>query len=168
MVDDTHSFPQDEGTGLDDTVDWDDAAGFAQLAHDINTVDYVVDGFTFDVNWSTDTLNVAGGVARLYQSQAQTNDHTADGGDPSKALLHTVFTVQAEPSGDIGLAANDTTYVYIGLDQQSNNNVIWQTNTDETPPSEPYLRLGYVDTDTETIAEENRRPAGEFRSLVVK
>lgn len=161
-------YPQDEATGATDGADWDDAAGFAFHEDSINERDYVVGGLEFNVNWSTNTLNVTDGKAKIYQSEAQTNDHSGDGGPGPKVLKHTVFTIQPDSSGDLTLTAGATNHVYLGVNQQENDDYVWQVNTDETPPSEPYLKLGEVDTANSTITELNRAPAGTFRELTVK
>jgi hypothetical protein len=161
-------YPQDPATGVTDGSDWDDAGGFAFHEDSLNERDYVVAGLEFTVNWSTNTLNVSEGKAKLYQAQTKTNDHSGDGGPAPKMLKHAVFTVQPDNSGDLSLSDNATNHVFIGLNQQENDDYIWQVNTDNTPPSEPYLKLGTVDTGTELIKELNRAPAGRFRELRVK
>lgn len=171
MVDSAYGFPQDEATGATNEADWDDAAGFAFHEDSPNERDYVVAGLTFDVNWATNTLNISGGKAKFYQQSAQTADHTNDGGPPAKAVEHTTFAFQFPPSGDIGLASNDVTHVFVGINQNENDDYIWQTNTDNTPPSEPQLKLGSIDTaigNDDGIDYVNRAPAGEFRELTVK
>lgn len=169
---DPYAHPQDAATGATDAADWNDAGGFAFHEDSINERDYVLAGLTFSVNLTTNTLNIAGGKAKLYQPQTQTNDHSNDGGPPAKVLEHALFTVQADSSGDIGLPDNDISHVFIGLNQSENDDYLYQVNTDNTPPSEPYLKLGTVDTSKQTADEAithlNRAPPGEFRELMVR
>ena len=166
---DPHVFPQDSGTGVTDEADWDDAASFAWHEDSPNERDYVVSGLEFTVNEQTNTLNISAGKAKLYQAQAETNDHTGDGGSPAKVLLHTLFTVQPDPSGDISLSDGAVNHVYLGLNQQENDGYVWQQNTDQTPPPDPYLKLGEVDMTTSPpiIKEMNRAPTGRFRELTI-
>lgn len=163
-----NTYPQDTGTGLDETVDFNNAAEFAQLAHDINGVDYVVDGLSFTVDYTNNILNISEGVAKLYQSSAETPDHSADGGEGPKTIAHTVFVAQLDASGDLTLTDSATNHVFIGIDQNTQNRTIYQINTTDSPPAEPYLKLGTVDTVTDTHTEMNRAPAGTFRRLVIE
>ena len=165
-------FPQDSGTGLSDTVDWDDAGGFAHLVHNPNATDYVERGFTFEVNWSTNTLNITEGVAMVSAETTQTNDHTDKGGEAAKVLQGASFKVQRGPTGDIALTSNAVNHVFIGVDQTSQNRVLSVVNTSETPPSPPFLKLGAVDTggansDVDDITYANRVPAAHHSHLLI-
>ena len=141
---DDFKFPEDSGTGLTDTVDWDDAGGFAFLGYHPNISDYVLEGFELDVTWSTATLNITEGVGIASAETSETNDHTDKGGEPAKVVHGAAFKFQRGPAGDIPLTAGQVNHVYLGLDLTTNNRVIPVVNTDETPPSEPYLKLGTV------------------------
>ena len=160
--------PQDYGTGLTSDRDWIDAAIDAHLACSINAVDYIYPGgCALTVNQDTDTLNISEGWGKFYQSQSETNDHSADGGPEPFVVEHTSFTARIPRSGDIGLTSNAKTHIYWGLDQSSNNNGDWKINTDDTPPSEPYIKLGWVDTTDYTVKPLNRLPMLGGRSLTV-
>lgn len=164
---DPTAFPQDESTGLEDTIDWNDAGGFAWLAHHPNTTGHVVEGFEFDVDWANNLLTVHGGVAELYQESTWTNDHTDEGGDPEKELGHVSFRVQRGPSGDRNLIDGEVNYIYLGLDQTENNTVFFQDNTTKTPPPDPYLLLGTVDTTDDTAVLMNRSPTMTAERMLI-
>lgn len=161
-------FPQDQATGLSDTADWDDAGAFAHHRDSINDRDYVVSGLEPTVDWATGTLNISAGVAQIWQSEVETNDHSGDGGPTPKVLQGALFTVDTDPSGDLGLTDGATNHVFLGVNQQQNNDYIWQVNTDNTAPPEPFLKLFTIDMNAESVDKLNRAPTGTFRELTVK
>lgn len=163
---DPFSFPQDQATGLEDTIDWNDAGGFAWLAHHPNTTGHVIEGFEFDVDWANGLFTIYGGVAVLYQSSTWTNDHTDEGGDPQTEVGNVSFKVQRGPSVDRDLASG-TNYVYLGLDQTQNNRVIFQDNTTQTPPSEPYILLGTIDTGSQSVVRYNENPSMTAEKMLI-
>lgn len=161
-------FPQDEATGIAETVDWDDAGAFAQLAYDLNTIDYVLDGYEFTPDYTNNILNIAGGVARVSQPTVQTGDHAEDGGPSAKVLRLAAFVAQGDASGDISLAANAVNHVYLAVDQSTNDAIYYRVNTDQTVPEEPSLKLGTVDTSANTYSYVNRLPSAQFSSLEIR
>lgn len=170
---DQHSWPQDWGTGLDGQVDWVDAAHIAHLIDHPN-LRGVAEGFKFTVDHTDNILNIGAGNAYLRESETETNDHRGDDGPAPKVLEGGLFKVQAGVSGDLGLVDNEVNYVYLGLDQSLNEDdsdtgspIGWFVNTTQTPPPEPYLRLGRVDTFTDEVFEENRAPTTESRRVRV-
>lgn len=162
-----HAFPQDWATGLQEQVDWNDAGSFAHLLAHPNLTGYVAEGFEFSVNWDNNLLNVSEGRAFLWESGTETNDHREDNGPDAKELVGAVFAAQRGPSGDISLGSSDENYVYLAIDQTTNDGVEFHTNTTETAPPEPYLRLGVVDTFDQTVEEEHRAPTTTSRRLRV-
>lgn len=162
---DDSTFPQDEATGITSTVDWDDAGGFAQLAYDLNTVDYVLTGFEFDYDPDTYTLNITGGVARVSQPSVATADKTEDDGPPAKTLQLAAFVSQRGPSGDIPLTAGAVEHIYLAVDQTTNDRALFRHNVDDTSPPEPSLKLGTVNTTDGTITLLNRLPEAQFNTI---
>lgn len=173
MTDD-HAWPQDWGTGLDDQVDWVDAAAVAHLMDHPNLRGCVADGMEFDVDYTNNILTITAGNAYLRETTTTTNDHREDDGPAPKTLEGGVFKVQNGVSGDISLVDNEINYVYLNLDQTNNeddettaNPISYVTNTTATAPTEPYLRIGRVDTFAAEKFEENRSPVTESRRLRV-
>lgn len=165
---DQHNFPQDGATGVEETVDWDDAGAFAQLAYDLNTTDYVLDGFEFtNFDFSAGVFNVTSGVARVSQPTAQTNDHSDDDGPAAKTLQLAAFVTQAESSGDLALDTSTVNHVFIAVDQSTNDRTLYRVNTDGTEPAEPSLKLGTIDGANQTYSYVNRLPTGEFSRLEI-
>lgn len=163
---DPFSFPQDQATGLQDTIDWNDAGGFAWLSHHPNTTGHVIEGFTFEPDWANGLFTIRGGVAELEQASTWTNDHSDEGGDPETEVGNVSFRVQRGPSVDRNLA-DGVNYVYLHLDQTENNRVLFTDNTTQTPPAEPYLLIGTLDTQTETVVQKNRNPTATYESVLV-
>lgn len=163
MTDD-HAWPQDWGTGLDDQVDWVDAGALAHLLDHPDQRGYVAEGFEFSVDYTNGLLNIDAGKAFLHESTTSTNDHREDDGPAPKELLGAIFVVQTGVSGDLTLTDGDVNYVYIGLDQTINENdpdvgsdaIQYYINTTQSPPPEPYLLIGTVDTANNTKQELNR------------
>lgn len=167
MASDEHSFPEDWGTDLQDTVDWNDAAAFANLADHPNQRGYVATGFEFTPNFSTNNLNIAEGRAYLWRSEVQTNDHTGDDGPEAKTLGGGLFVAQRGASGDINLVSGETNHIFVRIDRSGNDTVIFSTNTTGAQPTTPSLLLGRVDTTDEEYFEDNRAPAMQAQRLVV-
>lgn len=169
MAFEEHAFPEDWGTDLQEQVDWNDAAAFANLVDHPHNRGYVVTGFTFDTAdlASNDIIRIEPGRAFLWRPQAMTNDHSGDGGPGEKTLEGALFSVQRGSSGDIGLVSNDLNYIFVRLDRTQNDTVIFATNTTGDQPDEPSLLIGRVDTSTDSVYEDNRAPAMQARRLVV-
>lgn len=165
-----HIFPQDGATGVEETVDWDDAGAFAQLVYSLNTIDYVVKGYEFTVDDTNDILNIGPGVARVTQDTTKTNDHSGDDGPEAKTLELAAFVAQTSASGDISLTGGAVNHVYLSVDQTTNDRPLFRVNTDGTEPSDPTLKLGTVDTSGSpyTYSYVNRLPTGQFRSLEIR
>lgn len=168
MAYDEQVWPQDLGTGLDETVDYIDAAPMAWATHAANATDYVVDGFDLDADFVNNQLTITEGVAEFYQSVAESNDHTADGGSPAQQLNHCSFRAQRGPMSELTIN-EDVNHVYLGLDHAQQNEIFPQINTTASPPPEPYIKLGEVDAVAETVIEMNRQPTATFtRELISK
>lgn len=164
---DSHAYPQDAATGIEAAVDWDDAGAFAQLAHDLNTVDYVLDGYEFTPDWNAGILNVSGGVARLSQPTTRTNDHSDDDGPGAKTLHYAAFIAQVGPSGDLALTGDAVNHVWLRLDQSTNDRVHYHVSTGDATLDAPALRLGTVDTAAERYSLLNRLPSGQFEQVTI-
>lgn len=160
------STPKDLGTGLQDTVDWIDAASIAWLTHNANATGYVVDGFDFTVDWNNDILNIDSGVAEAQFDAATTNDHTAEGGPPEVNLQNVTFRLQRGPSGDINLG-NGVNHVWVATSIVDNNDVSFYSSTDENEaPDDPHVKLGEVDTDEQTIRQRPHPDVSANRLLI--
>ncbi len=164
---DQHAFPQDWATGLQTTVDWNDAGSFASLLGHPNLRGYVSDGFEFNVDWNNNLLNISEGKAYLWEPTTETNDHRGSDGPDVKKLIDAMFVAQRGPSGDITLVDNDTNHIYIAIDQTDNDEVTFHSNTTETAPPRPYLKLGIVDTFYEIPYEMYRAPSMTSRRMRV-
>lgn len=164
---DQHAFPQDWATGLQETVDWNDAGSFANHVDHPNLRDYVAEGMELDVNFSNNIVRVEEGKAYVHQEQTMTNDHRDSNGPDEKTLLGGTFVGQRGPSGDMVLSEGTTNYIWMNIPQHETDTVDFQVNTSGNPPPEPSLLIGRVNTATEQVFEENRAPATKSKRLVV-
>lgn len=164
---DNHAFPQDLATGLQETVDWNDAGSFANHVDHPNLRNYVAEGLELDVSFSDNVVRVTEGKAFMWQEQTMTNDHREDEGPDEKQLMGGLFVTQRGPSGDMVLSEGTVNYVWMYIVQQETDTATFEVNTTGNPPPEPYLRIGRVDMDEEIVYEENRAPSVSAKRLVV-
>lgn len=164
---DVHVFPQDLATGLQETVDWNDAGSFAHLADHPNLRQYVASGFEYNVDWENDIINISGGKAYVYEATTGTNDHRENDGPDSKNLEHALFVVQMDASGDLNLNEQYTNYIFIDVNQSETDTASYFTNTTGATPSSPYILLGTADAAWEEVVWMNRNPTTASRRLVV-
>lgn len=167
MANDEHTFPEDWGTDLQDIVDYNDAAAFANHADHPNLRGYVATGFELSPNFDTDSLSISEGQAYLWRSEVTTNDHSGEDGPGPKTLGGGLFKVQRGASGDINLIADATNHIFVRAKRTSNDTVIFTTNTDGSQPTSPSLLIGRVDTANGEYYHDNRAPAAQNQRLVV-
>lgn len=167
MTYDDFTFPMDRGTGLEDTVDWNDAGAFAHLAHHPNSTDYIVDGFEFSVDFEDLLLNISAGVAEVSMSATKTNDTSnEEGGQEDKELIGATFKVQRDGSSSLNLD-DGVNHVYLSIELTENNTSEFYVNTSGTSPPSPYLLLGIIDTEEESVVRPNVAPSATFRRMLI-
>ena len=143
-----HVFPEDAGTGASEG-DYDDAANFASLAHATGLKDYVVQGLNFTLNAATPSLDISKGKAVVTDNAAQGNQstETRDG---------VAFVAEMDARTGIGLTDGDVNHVFLQVDLSSDDTINIIVNTTGSSPSEPFVKLGTVDTSGDTVSEINR------------
>jgi len=143
-----HVFPEDSGTGAAEG-DYDDAANFASLAQATGLTDYVVQGLNFTLNASTPSLDISKGKAVVTQSQATSSQsaETRDG---------VAFVAEMDARTGISLTDGDVNHVFLQVDLSSDDTINIVVNTTNSAPAQPYVKLGTVDTSTDTTTELNR------------
>jgi len=140
-------FPEDPGINNNLTNDWTDAAQFGQLAFGSLNKDYVVSGMTFNVDYQTPSFELSGGVAKIAAPTGQTQDHSGD--SPSRGqitLSNMVYAVDMDPKQNISLADNAVNHVYLNVDLSTDDTILVHVDTDETPPPEPSMKRGIINT----------------------
>jgi hypothetical protein len=65
------------------------------------------------------------------------------------------------------LTGSDTNHVYISFDPTADDSISYTINTTDTPPSDPHLKVGEVDTANDATTELNRSPPGEFDDVEI-
>lgn len=161
-------FPQDSGTGVPETsADYVDAGSLAQLVHAPNSTDFVIEGFNFTPSYSTPSVSVSTGVAKISATQTKTPDHSDDGGSDSKTVNRVEFAVQTSSSITVSLTDGATNEIYIDIDPSTKDYVDILAFSDGSTPSNPYLHIGTVDTTNNTATERNREPEVTARDISV-
>lgn len=102
--------------------------------------DYVESGLNFTADFTNVTLDISDGKAHIFE--------TAGYGQG--------LTVFPDPRTGIALTDNTTNYVYIAVDVANEDSIYYHVDTDQTPPTDPSLYIGKVDTSNNTTVERNR------------
>lgn len=145
MVD--HVYPEDTGTGATDG-DYADAANLAQLVHSMGFSDTVVSGMNFS-NISGTSVDIGSGVAVV-------SDTSATAKNTSESRTGVSYVVEADARTGLTLTDNSINYIFLKIDLTSDDTITYHIDTDNTPPTDPYLNIGTVDTNDNTATELNR------------
>jgi len=153
-------FPEDGGTGATDG-DFNDAANFASLAQATGLKNYVVQGLNFTLNAGTPSLDISEGKAVVTADSATANQstETRDG---------VAFVADMDARTGIALTDADVNHVFLQVDLSTDDTINIIVNTTNSAPSQPYVKLGTVDTSADTTTELNREiplTLGELESL---
>ena len=151
-----HVFPEDTGTGANDG-DYADAANFASAMDTLT--DYVANGMTFTVDYGVPSVDVSAGKAFVSDSAAgmAQNAETRDRG--------VSFVVEAAARTGLGLADGDVNHVYLDVDLSQDDGVSYTINTTGSPPADPAIKIGEIDTSADTKDEGFNRSAIGLDSL---
>ena len=154
-----HVFPEDGGTGAAQG-DFMDAANFASLAYSSDKEDYIEEGL--DVAYDGTDITVTAGKAFVTDSSAS--------------------LVQAAESRDNGviyeidldartLSPQDTSgmnYVFADVDLSSDDTVSVFVSTNSSPPADPSITLGVVDTANDIVGQPRERREIRANKVSVK
>jgi hypothetical protein len=153
-----HRFPEDAGTGAhpSGSGDKNDAASFAQAYDAIGLTDHAKE-LSFDPDFTVPevTIDMEKAVVTDDSATSTQTGETRDG----------VAYVQEMDLQTRSLTDDTTNYIYLDLDLSSDNKASYHIDTDQTPPSSPYLYLGVIDTANETYSRENAKPSETFESV---
>lgn len=148
MVD--HVFPEDSGTGATEG-DWSDAANFAQLADAVGLTDYVVRGLGFTYDSATPALDIGQGVAVVTDSSATATN-------TSEARDGVAYVAEADARTNLSLTDGAVNEVFLSVDLTADDTLSYSISADgSTPASQPWLKIGEVDTSADTTTTFNRR-----------
>ncbi|MDS0258558.1 hypothetical protein NDI56_03920 [Haloarcula sp. S1CR25-12] len=115
-----------------------------------NLTDYVERGLGFSADYQANTLDIGSGHA-IVRDGMQAYD---------------VF-----PDARSGLGLASTTglnYVYLAIQPGTDDDVRYEIESSQTPPSDPSLLVGTVDAGADTSTTSNRAPDGEFQEVSAK
>lgn len=144
-----HVFPQ--------TGDNDDAENFGQMIGHTNITDYVGRGFEFTPDYTIPEVSVTEGVAYIKSSSEQTTS-------TSETRLDVGYVVQL-PSTTLSLTGSTTNYIYVTPNVGSDDSASFTVYTDSSNATEDELKIGRIDTSSNTSNEINRGPKGNFRGI---
>lgn len=121
----------------------------AVLGVNTNAVDFVSRGLGFTPDYANDRLDIAAGAAVL-----------TDGGD--------AYVVEPDARASLVLpAASGTNHVFLEIDVASDT-ISYHIDSDDTAPADPSLKVGTVDTASNSATELNRKPDGEWESVTTE
>ena len=146
------AFPQDEGIGTHSvgSGDKNDAANFGAVYDAIGLTDFVKTGMNFTVDYATPAVDISAGKAVLTvdSATATQENETRDEG--------VAFTVETDARTDLSLTDAAVNHVFLDISLTSDDAPSFHIDSDDTPPSQPYLKIGTIDTSNDTATELNR------------
>lgn len=150
-----HVWPQDPSIGS--SKDELDAANIASHAYSPYDTDYVVEGLGFTVDYTTPQFDVEKGKVKVSQSTGVAN---VEGGTREHGLTFVVEIEDGEFDA-ISLTDGAVNYIYLDVDNTQDNTASIEVGTNDPPSSlgsQPYLKIGEIDTTNDEKVELNRYP----------
>lgn len=141
-----HVFPQ--------SGDRDDAANFGQLVGRHNATDYVETGLDLTPDYGVPEVTVGAGLA-FISAPVETASSTGED------RLRVGYAIQL-PETTLGLPDDTTVSVFVEPDLGTDDNATIEVYTDESNATQSALKIGEVDTTSDTMSEVNRAPEAVF------
>lgn len=95
------------------------------------------------------------------------NNFDVNSGLAIPAQNNKAYIVSVDARNGVSLPApTGMNYVYLAIDLGADS-VSLHVDTDDTPPSNPNIKLGEIDGSAETVTELNRNPDGQFDTITV-
>lgn len=150
MVDNT--FPQHG--------DEPDAANFAQMIGAAVATDFIIEGFTFDVDLGVPEVDVLPGVGGLQRGQMT----TASPDYPSQETRSAAAIIaETERVNAIGLTDNAVNHIFLDSDVGSTDSPDVTASTTNSLPSTQSMKIGEVDTNQGNVADAKSEQWRLFR-----
>lgn len=129
-----------------------DAANFAQ-AHGAATLNsYIVSGLDLtNPDYTVPTIDVTSGVAVLQRGTYNTASPDID---PSETRSEAAITVEKDAVSGKSLTDGALNHVYLDPNLGSSDSPQIKTNTTGTPPNSESLKIGEVDTSTDSLSAQ--------------
>lgn len=153
-------WPEDKGTGAPvaaDEGDWASAAYHASLAT-ATGADYVETGLGLNYNPSDTTMDVGDGVAFVKYTGSSTVQLDSSSYDTAWDE-DLIFMVDAPAVSNLSLDSGAVNDVYLAVDPTGGDSARLRYGSSVSAPSDPHVKLGEVDTSTDTTTERNRNPS---------
>lgn len=141
--------------------DFNDAENFAHLFGQDNLLDYVEKGMGLTLNAGGPTLDIAAGKAYIQ-------DDSATGAQSGLTLDEVGFVVEKDAVSGLSLTDSTTNYVWLNANVGSDNAAAYEITTTDSAPQTDSLKIGEVDTNTDTTTELNRNPSYEVENLTAQ
>jgi len=171
-------FPQDPGTSPNDGIgfatDPPSGASWALLTqYKSGGGDYVLDSANGSLGFSVDEVNdeltIDPGVAYIKQSTANLSVQSEVGSNYDIALggnTEIVYAVLIPTPVTVGLDVDVENDVYLAIDPDTRNSARVETGNTLTPPTDPSIELGTVDSNTgSVVSRPNDNPNGTYDTL---
>lgn len=113
-----------------------------------NQTDYVVRGLGFS-SIGSDTVDIGSGYAVIETANNE------------------AYHVFPDSRSNLSLTSNDVNHVFLEIDETTDDSIDYHIDTADTAPSNPSLKIGTVDTNTDTGTELNRDPSVSADELTV-
>jgi hypothetical protein len=157
------AWPQDAGIGThpSGSGDKNDAANFAAAYDALGKTDYVKQGIGFTVDYTAPSVDISGGKAVVTEASATATQESEERDEG------VAFVVELDARTGLSLTDGAVNHVFIDLSLGSDDATSFHIDTDNTPPSQPYLKVGEIDTRNDTKSELNRKPSEEFESASI-
>ncbi|UBF23115.1 hypothetical protein HCTV-16_gp132 [Haloarcula virus HCTV-16] len=158
------TLPQDQGTSSSlsqNDADYADAAHLAALAHGKNHSDYVVSGFNLNVDFGANDVVVSDGQARILVTDLNSVNH----GDGTTTWTEATQVVRKEAE-TVSLSFGQN-HLYVRFRQSEVDNPEFVTTSGSDPAGES-LKIGIIDTASNSVQHVNREPDGVFSGLTVE
>jgi len=141
-------------TSVSGDVVWQDGddlseANLTRVAAKNNQTDYVERGLTVTVDSAAGTIDVGSGHCTIQ-----------DGINAFETFPNQQTGISLpEPSG--------TNYVYVTIDETSDDSITLHVDDDDSPPSSPSLKIATADGGTGTATQLNRGPVADFETVEI-
>jgi hypothetical protein len=114
-----------------------------------NLTDYVERGLGFVADFGSNTLDIGSGHVIIQ-----------DGIN--------AYDLFPDSVNDLSLpAGSGVNYVFAAHDPNTDDDITYHIDDDDTPPTNPSLKIGTVDTANDTSTNINRNPVGNFRTVSI-
>lgn len=147
---------QDPGVGSTGNHDPNSAAHVGTVA--AVTGFYVLEGLTFNPDFSAGTLDITAGLALLPYGGSPKVQSSPNGDYDTSWHGPVGFPVSVAAETGISLDSGAVNEIYIWMDPSADDSVSYRVGSSVSEPSSPSIKIGEVDTGGNTSTEMKRKP----------